>query len=89
MLDNVGAQFVVAQPGFWVDLNAMRRFENVLEGSHFQLIRRFPMKSNYNALEKELLVYRNLGNVVSGPVHLQIGVPIIQGVISGTVGNGQ
>ncbi|MEO8300725.1 MAG: glycosyltransferase family 39 protein, partial [Rhizomicrobium sp.] len=39
MLNGLGVRYVAAQPEFWTDLEAMRRFENVLHSSHFQKLR--------------------------------------------------
>jgi hypothetical protein len=76
---------VVAQPGFWTDLDVMRRFENVLHGAHFWPVRRFETPANYHAQEKELVVYRNLGRVAHGPVKLNIELPMIGRTISSTI----
>lgn len=86
-LDQLGAAYVVAQPGFWTDLEVMKRLENVLNGPHFERVRTFAMDANYNAQEKELVVYRNLGEVARGPVDLNIELPAIGRKISGAVGN--
>jgi len=86
LLDGNGIRFVVAQPGFWNDLEAMRRFNDVLLSNHFQLVRTFPTPANYPSQEQELAVYRNLGRVAKGPIHMNINIPMISKVISGTVG---
>lgn len=84
-LDRLSVAYVVAQPGFWTDLDVMRRFENVLHGVHFQPVRRFEMPANYHAQEKELIIYRNLGHVAHGPVKLNIDLPMIGRTIPGTI----
>ena len=86
MLDKIGAAYVVAQPGFWVDLEAMKRLDDVLHSDHFQQVRSFPMRANYPAQESEIVVYKNLGKVAQGPIHLNIDIPMINRTISGTVG---
>lgn len=86
MLDQLGAHYIVAQPGFWTDLEAMRRFENVLNGAHFEPIKRFVISANYEGPEKELVIYRNKGDVAEGPVNIRIDLPIINGAVSGTIG---
>jgi hypothetical protein len=86
MLDRLGVQFVVAQPGFWVDLSSMREFEKLLHGPHFQPVRRFAMRADYNAQEKELVVYRNLDHVAHGPIRLDTEIPMIGRSVSGVVG---
>jgi 4-amino-4-deoxy-L-arabinose transferase-like glycosyltransferase len=86
LLDRLGVQYVAAQPGFWTDLEAMRRFEAVLHSSHFREVRRFAMLANYPAQEKEIVVYRNLGHVAEGPIRLDIEIPMINRTVSGSVG---
>ena len=85
-LDAMGAQYVVAQPGFWTDLDVMQRLENVLHSSHFRPVREFAMQANYPAQEKSLIVYRNLAHVAKGPIRLNIAIPMIGKSISGMVG---
>lgn len=86
LLDGLGVQYVAAQPGFWTDLEAMRRFETVLHGSHFQKLRSFTMPANYPAQEKEIIVYKNRDAVSGKPKQLNIELPMIGKKISGTVG---
>jgi hypothetical protein len=86
MLDRIGAAYVVAQPRFWTDLEAMKRLEDVLHSDHFQEIRRFSMRANYPAQESELVVYKNLGHVARGPINLDIDIPMINRTVSGVVG---
>jgi hypothetical protein len=86
LLDGLGVQYVAAQPDFWTDLEAMRRFENVLHSSHFQKLRTFEMPANYPAQEKQIIVYKNLDAVSDKPRQLNIELPMIGKKISGTVG---
>jgi 4-amino-4-deoxy-L-arabinose transferase-like glycosyltransferase len=86
MLDGLGVRYVAAQPEFWTDLEAMKRFENVLHSSHFQKLRTFPMRANYHAQENEIIVYKNLDRVSDKPRQLNIELPMIGKKISGTVG---
>jgi len=86
MLDKIGAAYVVAQTGFWVDLEAMKRLDEVLHSDHFRKVRSFAMRANYPAQESEIVVYQNMGKVARGPIHLDIDVPMINRTISGTVG---
>ncbi len=87
LLDKLGVRYVVAQPGFWTDLDSMRRLEAVLHGNRFQMVRQFPMWANYNAQEKQLVLYKNLDKIAAGPIHLQAAIPTIGGSISGVIGN--
>jgi len=86
LLDGLGVQYVAAQPDFWTDLEAMRRFQNVLNSSHFQKLRTFAMPANYPAQEKEIVVYKNLDAVSDKPKQLNIELPMIGKKISGTLG---
>jgi len=86
MLDKLGTAYVVAQTGFWTDLEAMKRLEEVLHSDHFKQVRSFPMKANYHAQESEIVVYKNLGHVAQGPINLNIEIPMINRTISGVVG---
>lgn len=89
MLDRLGVQVVVAQPGFWTDLSSMREFGKLLQSPHFRPLRQFAMKANYNSQEKELIVYRNLDRVAPGPVKLDTDIPMIGRSIGGVLGTGQ
>jgi len=86
LLNGLGVQYVAAQTDFWTDLEAMRRFENVLHGKHFQKLRTFAMPANYRAQEKQIVVYKNLDDVSAKPKQLNIELPMIGKKISGTVG---
>lgn len=85
-LNRSGVHYVVAQPGFWTDLAAMQRLENVLRSPQFVEVARVATPANYRAHERELVIYRNLGNVAKGPIKLEIELPIIGGKVSGAVG---
>jgi len=85
MLDDLGVRYVIAQPGFWTDLEAMRRFEEVLHSPHFELVRSFSMRANYHAQENEIVVYRNLGHIASRPADLKIDIPMINRTMSSVV----
>jgi 4-amino-4-deoxy-L-arabinose transferase-like glycosyltransferase len=72
-----GVHYVVMQPGFWTDLEAMRRFERVLATPQFEQVARIPTPANHRAHEKELVIYRNLGPVAPKPEKLNIELKII------------
>jgi hypothetical protein len=76
-INRLGIRYVVAQPGFWTDLEAMRRFERLLGTDHFQELARIATPANHKAHEKELVIYRNLGEVAEGKSGIQIDLPII------------
>ena len=70
LLNSSGVHYVVAQPDFWIDLEQMARLQKVLLSDRFTEVARFPLRSNYPALDKEAVVYKNLGEVTSGPVKI-------------------
>lgn len=76
-LNDLAVHYVVAQPDFWTDLEQMAHLQNILRGPQFEEVQRFKMPSNYNAQEKELILYKNLGNVKEGPVRIDNSLPII------------
>lgn len=76
-INQLGIQYVVAQPAFWNDLEAMQRFERVLGSRQFEEVARFKTPANFNAHEKELVIYRNLGPVLQRPVQQNIDLSII------------
>jgi hypothetical protein len=82
MLNRLGARYVVAQPGFWNDLAAMQRFERVLASAQFERVATIATPANFNAHEKELVIYRNRGRVAAKPERIDIDLPIIQRSIS-------
>ena len=84
-LDNLGAHYVVAQPGFWIDLEPMQRLERVLASAQFERVARIPTPANYNAHEQELLIYRNVGKPAERAKRVDIELPIIQRAIPAAV----
>ena len=87
LLGRIGAAYVVAETGFWVDLPAMKRFETVLQSGSFKAVARIKTRANYPASDRELVIFRNLGPLAKGPVRLDLELPIIDRSISGTVGS--
>lgn len=84
-INQYGVRYVVMQPGFWDDLEAMRRFEAVLQSPQFVEVQRIATPANYPAHEKELVIYENLAPIAAGPIHLQIDLPIINRTINSTL----
>lgn len=76
-IDRQGIHYVVAQPGFWDDLSVMQRLERVLNSDRFERVAVVATPANFNAHEKELVVYRNLGNVQASSTETTIDLPII------------
>lgn len=81
-LNDNGVHYVVMQPGFWTDLEAMRRFERVMATPQFEEVARIATPANHKAHETELVVYRNLGKVGPKPDKLNIELKIINRTIS-------
>ena len=76
-INQLGIHYVVAQPHFWNDLQAMQRFERVLASAQFEKVARIATPSNYPAHEQELIIYRNLGPVGDGHTQLNLDLSII------------
>jgi hypothetical protein len=83
LIHSSGAHYLVVQPGFWNDLEVMRRFEAVLASAEFERVERFATPANFPAHEKELVIYRNKGPVAKRPEGFQIELPIIGRKIEG------
>jgi hypothetical protein len=77
LINDSGVHYVVMQPGFWTDLEAMRRFERVVKSPQFEEVLRVPTPANHKAHETELVIYRNLGPVGPKPDKLNIELKII------------
>jgi Dolichyl-phosphate-mannose-protein mannosyltransferase len=77
LIDRVGAAYLVVQPGFWIDLPAMQRFERVLASRQFEKVATIPTPANYPSQEKELVIYRNMGNVAPKANRIDIDLPMI------------
>jgi 4-amino-4-deoxy-L-arabinose transferase-like glycosyltransferase len=76
-INRLGVHYLVVQPGFWNDLEVMQRFEKLLASSQFKEVARISTPANFNAHEKELVIYRNLGPVNQLAAPLDLDLPII------------
>lgn len=76
-LNDNGVHYVVMQPGFWTDLEAMRRFERVMATPQFEEVARVATPANHKAHETELVVYKNKGSVNPKPKRSEIELKII------------
>jgi hypothetical protein len=76
-INRLGVHYLVVQPGFWNDLEVMQRFEKLLASSQFKEVARISTPANFNAHEKELVIYRNLGTVNQLAAPLDLDLPII------------
>lgn len=77
LLNDQGVHYVVMQPGFWTDLEAMRRFEHLMASPQFEEVARIPTPANHHAHETELVVLRNKGPVNPNPKPLNIELRMI------------
>ena len=87
MLNSYGVHYVVAQSDFWTDIEQMARLQRVLRSSRFEEVMKIPTRGNYNNKDRELRIYRNLGQVTENPVEMNMCLKIIGRCISGTVDN--
>jgi len=87
LINKLAIHYVVAQPDFWTDLEQMNLLQTLLESNKFKEIQRFKMESNYDADEKELIIYKNLGNVTAGPVNIKNELSLIGRTISNNNSN--
>ncbi|WP_198531226.1 ArnT family glycosyltransferase [Thauera phenolivorans] len=76
-INRLGVSYVVAQPGFWSDLDAMQKLERVLASDRFEVVATIPTPSNYNAPEKHLLIYRNTSPINAAKTGIEIDLPMI------------
>ena len=81
-INRLGIQYVVVQPGFWSDLAVMQRFERLLHSAQFEEVARFNTIANYDARDKQLVVYRNRVPVSGVTSEITIDLPIIRRSIS-------
>ena len=89
MLNRYGARFVVSQPNFWDDLEAMQRFQRVLHTSQFRRVAAIPVTANTGHEDHQLEIFENLGAVASGEQArkwMQVELPIVGIVVEGSLG---
>ncbi len=90
MLNRYGARYIVSQPNFWDDLQAMQRFQRVLHTDQFRRIATIPvMASNTGHDDHQLEIFENLGAVTSGEQArrwMQVELPIVGIVVEGSLG---
>lgn len=82
-LTRLRAAYVVAETGFWTDLEAMQRFEEVLKSGAFEVVERIRTKANYPASDRELVIYRHRGPLPDSRSKLENELPIINRSIDG------
>jgi hypothetical protein len=83
---DLGVSIVVAQRDFWTDLEPMARLQRVLDGPGFEELGRIPVVTNMPQEDRELRLYRIVGEVRPRPANMAIDLPIIGRRIEGEVG---
>src|SRR5690606_36221531 len=84
LLNKHAVHYLVVQPGFWNDLNAMRRFETLLANEpQFERVTVFPTPANHPAQETELVIWRNKAASNNRNGRSAIDLPIIGRQIPG------
>lgn len=85
MLGRYGVRYVVAQTDFWTDLTPMARLQNMLRTpQYFERVASIPIVSNPTVEDRELVIYKNLGEVREGG-QIQLDLPIIGRSVQGTL----
>lgn len=68
LIQQHGVRYVVCDPLFWTDLPSMAALNALLaDGSRFAVERRIATTANFNAADKELVIYRYLGRTEEPP----------------------
>lgn len=68
-------RYVVSQPGFWTDLEPMRRLEALLGNAQlFRMVYEIDVASNYKNTDQRVRVYEYLGDIanVAEPISLEM-----------------
>jgi 4-amino-4-deoxy-L-arabinose transferase-like glycosyltransferase len=82
-IEETGVSYVVNQPNFWDDLEAMRRLQRVLSGNQFCKVATLPVTANTGYQDHMLEIYRKVGVVSERTVPLRVELPIIGTTIEG------
>lgn len=86
MLRQYGVRYVVLEPKFWNDLQAMQMLVQSLHQDQFKLLARIPVVSNRNHGDTQLEVYENVGDLAKGKNLLRIELPVSGITVEGKVG---
>lgn len=86
LLDRYGVSYIVNQPNFWDDLEAMQRFQRALARGPFEKVSTIVVTANTGHEDHQLEVYKRVGEITErrGPIKLEL--PIINVVIEGELG---
>jgi 4-amino-4-deoxy-L-arabinose transferase-like glycosyltransferase len=86
MFERYGIRYIVAEPGFWTDLQSMQMLMRVLHEDQFKLLARIPVVSNRERKESPLEIYQNLGPASQEKNGLRVELPVSGIAIEGKVG---
>jgi hypothetical protein len=89
MLNRYGVRYIVSQPNFWDDLQAMQRFQRVLHTGQFRRLAVIPVAANTRHDDHQLEIWENLGADMSGGQarkRIQVELPIAGIVVEGSIG---
>ncbi len=76
-INQSGVRYIVAQPGFWDDLEVMQKFQHVLASTQFERFKTIDIHGNIHHKDKQLVIYKNLGLVKRLPKSIHIELSII------------
>ncbi len=85
-LKDLGIDLVVAQDGFWEDLDQMATLSGLLKSDAFEEIAQFPVTGTPRRGEQTITLYRPRYPVESHTVDLTIDMPIFRDRLSGSLG---
>lgn len=87
IINKNGVTYLVVDPEFWIDLPIMQKLQKVLTYPQFQKIQTINIESNKPIKDKQLVIYKNTGNIEKRTGPITIEIPSIGIEITGT--NGQ
>lgn len=82
-IEDAGVSFVVNQPNFWDDLEAMQRMQRLLATERFRKVASVPVVANTGHEDHVLEIYQKVGTVSQRRGPLRVDLPIINTVIEG------
>ncbi|MCX5700292.1 MAG: glycosyltransferase family 39 protein [Candidatus Omnitrophica bacterium] len=85
VVDKYNVSYIVNQPDFWLDLKSMQRFQKILHYPQFKKIAHVTLFSNYNVLDKEVVIYHNTKYTDKLLPNLKLSIPIIGIEVEGSI----
>jgi len=86
MLGRYGVRYIVVEPDFWNDLQAMQMLVQMLHQDQFKLLTTIPIASNLPQKDSRLEIYENMGFVSQGKNSLKVELPASGIAVEGKVG---